>query len=92
MIPFSGMNNNDDDNKCHLKITVCQGLFWASQLALVVKNPPASAGGMRWKFDLWVWKIPQRREWNPLQYSCLENPVDRRAWWATVQSITQSGT
>ena len=29
---------------------------------------------------------------NPLQYSCLENPMDRGAWWATVQGITQSRT
>ena len=28
-----------------------------------------------------------QRNGNPLQYSCLENPVDRGAWWATVQSI-----
>ena len=29
---------------------------------------------------------------NPLQYSCLENPIDRGAWWATVHGITQSQT
>ena len=29
---------------------------------------------------------------NPLQYSCLENPMDRGAWWATVHSVTQSDT
>ena len=29
---------------------------------------------------------------NPLQYSCLENPMDRRAWWATVHWITESDT
>ena len=29
---------------------------------------------------------------NPLQYSCLENPVDRGAWWATVHGVTQSQT
>ena len=29
---------------------------------------------------------------NPLQYSCLENPMDRRAWWATVQRVTKSQT
>ena len=29
---------------------------------------------------------------NPLQYSCLENPVDRRAWWAAVHRVTQSWT
>ena len=29
---------------------------------------------------------------NPLQYSCLENPLDRRAWWATVHGVTKSQT
>ena len=29
---------------------------------------------------------------NPLQYSCLENPVDRGAWWATVDRVAQSRT
>ena len=38
---------------------------WASQVALVVKNPPANAGGMICAFDPWVRKIPWRRKWNP---------------------------
>ena len=29
---------------------------------------------------------------NPLQYSCLEDPMDREAWWATVQRVAQSQT
>ena len=29
---------------------------------------------------------------NPLQYSCLENPMDRGAWWATVQGVAKSQT
>ena len=33
-------------------------------------------------FDPWVGKIPWRRRRNPLQYSCLENSMDRGAWWA----------
>ena len=37
----------------------------ASQVALVVKNPPANAGDMRHKFDPWVGKIPWRRAWQP---------------------------
>ena len=50
----------------------------ASQVALVVKNPPANAGDeKRGGFDLWVRKIPWRRKSYPLQYSCLENPMDR---------------
>ena len=28
-------------------------------------------------FNPWIWKIPWRRSWRPLQYSCLENPMDR---------------
>ena len=39
----------------------------------------------RMGFDPWIGKIPQRRNGNPLQYSCLENPMDRGTWWATVQ-------
>ena len=31
----------------------------------------------------WVGKISWRRKWQPTQYSCLENPMDRGAWWAT---------
>ena len=38
---------------------------------------------------LWVGKIPWRSG-NPLQYSCLENPMDRGAWWATVHGATES--
>ena len=39
--------------------------IWASQVALVVKNPPTNAGNMRCKFDPWVWKIPWKRAWQP---------------------------
>ena len=34
----------------------------------------------------------RQRHGNPLQYSCLEYPMDRRAWWATVNGITKSRT
>ena len=43
-------------------------------------------------FDPWFGKIPERRKWKPLQYSCLESPMDRGAWRATVHEITQSQT
>ena len=45
---------------------------WASPVAQVVKNEPAM-------WETWVRKIPWRREGNPLQYSCLEYPMDRGA-------------
>ena len=62
-------------------------LVVASQVALVVKNPLANAGNMRLVFDPWVGKIPGGWHGNPLQYSCLENPMDRRAWRATVHRV-----
>ena len=35
---------------------------------------------------------PGERHVNPLQYSCLENPIDREAWWATVHRVAESDT
>ena len=56
----------------------------------MVKNPPANAGDIR---DVGLipgsGRSPGGRHGNPLQYSCLENPMDRRAWWATVRSIAR---
>ena len=36
--------------------------------------------------------FPQRRQCNPLQYSCLENPMDGGAWWASVHGVAKSRT
>ena len=35
-------------------------------------------------------RSPGEGNGNPLQYSCLENPMDRGAWWATVHSVAES--
>ena len=40
----------------------------------------------------WVGKIPEERNGNLFQYSCVENPMDKGAWWATAHSIAQSWT
>jgi len=57
----------------------------ASQVAPVVKNPPANAGDVR---EAGLIPVLGRSlgggQDNPLQYSCLENPIDRGAWQATV--------
>ena len=37
-------------------------------------------------------RSPGEGNGNPLQYSCLENPVDRGAWWATIYRVAQSRT
>ena len=63
----------------------------ASLMALMVKNPPVNAGdpgssipGSR--------RYPGEGNGNPLQYSCLENSMDRGAWWVTVCRVTKSYT
>ena len=59
------------------QLSLCRRREGASQ---VVKNPPANAGS------------PGGGHGNALQYSCLENPMDRGAWWATVHRVTKSWT
>ena len=60
----------------------------------VVKNPPATVGGAR---DMSLIpglerSSPGGGHGNPLQYSCLENPMDREAWQATVHEVAESNT
>ena len=50
-----------------------------------VKNPPANAREASSITGLG--RSPGEGNSNPLQYSCLENPMDRGAWWATVQGV-----
>ena len=63
------------------------------QVVLMVKNSPASAEDVR---DTGLipgsGRSPGGGHGNPLQYSCLENPTDREAWWATVHRVTKSWT
>ena len=65
----------------------------SSQVALVVKNLPANAGDAR---DLGLipgsGKSPGVGNGNPFQYSCLENPMDREAWQATVHRVAELDT
>ena len=66
---------------------------WASQVVLGVKNPPASAGDTRDGDSIpGLERSPGGGHSNPLQYSCLENPMDRGAWRATVHEVTKSQT
>ena len=54
----------------------------------VAKSPPASAGDVG--SIPGSGRSPEEGDGNPLQYSCLENPKDREAWWATIQGVTES--
>ena len=65
----------------------------ASQVAPVLKNLPANAGNIRDMGSvLGSGRSPGGEHSNPLQYSCLEKPMDRGAWWAIVHSVTKSQT
>ena len=65
----------------------------ASQVALLVKNLPAKAGDMRDEGSIpGSGRSPGGGHGNPLQYSCVENPMDRGAWWATVHWAAQDQT
>ena len=82
----SGMNGGSS-------IDVYMYMYWASKVALVVKNPPANAGDLR---DLGF--IPGLGQYHggghgkSLQYSCLENLMDKGVWQAVVRRVTRSWT
>jgi len=64
-----------------------------SQVVLVVKNPPASAGDVRDMGSIpCSGRSPGGGHDNPLQYSCLENPMDRGTWEPTVHRVAKSHT
>ena len=62
-------------------------------MVLVVKNLPDDAGDIRDSGSIpGLGRSPGEGDGNTLQYSCLENPLDRGAWWATVHRVTRSLT
>ena len=62
-------------------------------MPLVVKNLPASAGDQRDAGLIpGLGRSPGGGHGNPLQYFCLENPMDRGTWQATVHRVVQSRT
>ena len=84
--PWSG---KDSDMTEQLALTCVKG----SQVALVVKNPPANAGDIRDMGPIpGLGRSSAGGHGNPLQYSCLENPMDRGAWRATVHRVRKSQT
>ena len=59
----------------------------------MVKNLPANAGDARDQGSiLGLGRSPEGEHGNPFQYTSLENPVDREAWWATVHRVAKSQT
>ena len=66
-------------------------LAYASQAALVVTIPPANTEEVREAGLIpGLGRSPGEGHGNPLQRFCLENPMDRGAYWATIQRVTKS--
>ena len=62
-------------------------------MALVIKNSPANAGDIRDPDSVsGLGRSHGGGHGNPPKYSCLENPMDREAWWATVLGVTSGWT
>ena len=73
------------------KVTECS--FFMLLMALVVKNPPANTGDVRDASSIpGSGRSPGEGNGNPLQYYCLENPMDKDAWQATVHRVAKSQT
>ena len=77
-------------------MSVCVCVFCvggASQVVLVVKNPLANTGDLTDVDSIpGLGRFPGGGHGNPLQYSWLENPMDRGACWATVHRVAKSRT
>ena len=67
------MNLNNSSKLLRRLSEMIQSHIAASQVTLVVKNPPANAGNVRHVFDPWVRKIPWRKKWNPTLVFLLED-------------------
>ena len=74
-------------------VCVCMYVCMVSKVVLVVKKLSANAGDVR---DVGLipgsGRSPGVGNGNPLQYSCLENSMDRKTWWSTVHGVTKSQT
>ena len=66
-------------------------LFFINHCELILSDSKESGLQCRRpRFDPWLERSPEEGNGNPLQYSCLENLIDRGAWRATVNGVTKS--
>ena len=75
------------------RLSSSSSMIKASQVTPVVKSSPVSAGDARdTSLTPGLGRAPGEGDGNPLRCSCLEYPIDRRAWWATVHGVAKSQT
>ena len=86
-------NGNDSSSFFLLRTAMCCGHWYrVSQMALLVKNPSADVGDIRDVGSIpGSGRSPGGGHGNPLQYSCLKNPMDGGAWRAIVHGVAKVG-
>ena len=79
--------------KSQTRLSLSFSLSWASQVVLLVKNLPANSGDIRDQVSIpGSGRSSGGGNGNPLQYSCIENLMDREAWRATVYRVAKNQT
>ena len=72
---------------------VCMVKALINYLFTVIKNLPANEEDIKeHRLDPWIGRSYRRGNGNPLHYSCMENPIDRGTWRATVHTVAKSQT
>ena len=66
--------------------------YWATQVVLLVRKPPASAGDIDLGLIPGLGRSPGEGNGNPLWYSCWENPMNKGTWQATVYGVAKNRT
>ena len=90
---FSCLSHLSRVSYSKVEISTFHRRWGASQMALMVKNSPINAEDVRDVSSIsGSGRSPGGGHGNPLQYSCLENPINRRAWWAIDHGVTKSWT
>ena len=83
---YSVMTYMGKESKKKVNICICMGLPWSlrwQRIYLQCRRP---------RFDPRMGKSPDEGNGNPLQYSCLENSMDKGAWWVIIHEVTKSQT
>ena len=76
-----------------LLFTAPTGVYTGLPGGSVVKNPPANTGDEEDTDSVpGLGRTPGGGNGNPLQYSCLGDPTDKGAWWATVHGVAKNQT
>ena len=102
ILPWCQKQTRECVQSCFSHVWLSATLWTIACQASLSMDSPGFPGGSDGKsvcqqcgrpgIDPWAGKIPREGNGNPLQYSCLDNPTDGGAWWATVHGVAKSQT